>query len=277
MWSFLVYSLTGLQLPENNDLRLLIDVAYECGKISKRFFSFNPKSWEKDNNAGPVTEADIEINQMLHNELLNNRPDYGWLSEETEDSSSRVSNERVFIIDPIDGTRSFIAGKDTFAHSLAIAENGKVVTAVIYLPIPNLLYTASDIEPSRRNGSLISTSMVGDIDNSKLLAPAATMDSENWVGPVPNFIREHRPSLAYRLCLVADGQFDALLTLRDCWEWDIAAGELIVRMAGGITSDRLNKPLLFNNPFPKTMGCHAAGKTLHTLINSQIKNNKITI
>ena len=88
-----------------NNLRLLLEAADAAGQIARKFFKKNPKVWYKDLDQGPVTEADIKINDMLIKKLQSARPDYGWLSEETEDDQGRLSKDYVFIIDPIDGTR----------------------------------------------------------------------------------------------------------------------------------------------------------------------------
>jgi voltage-gated potassium channel Kch len=117
-----------------HDLALLTEAALKAGEIAMRFWKRSPKSWDKGGGHGPVTEADLDVNEMLAAKLLAARPDYGWLSEETEDGAARLAAERVFIIDPIDGTRAFMAGEDTFAHSLAVAEHGRVTAAVVYLP-----------------------------------------------------------------------------------------------------------------------------------------------
>jgi len=100
---------------------LLIAAAHASGDVAAKFWKQSPETWDKDAGAGPVTEADIAIDRMLHSDLLAARPDYGWLSEETEDGDARQSHDHVFIIDPIDGTRAFIEGSKTFAHSLALS------------------------------------------------------------------------------------------------------------------------------------------------------------
>ena len=91
-----------------NDLALLTEAARAAGDIARRYFQKSPKVWDKGGSAGPVTEADLEVDRMLSDDLRAARPDYGWLSEETEDSATRLSQENVFIVDPIDGTRAFI-------------------------------------------------------------------------------------------------------------------------------------------------------------------------
>lgn len=257
-------------MPET-DLELLIQAAYASGKIAKRFFNASPETWDKGDGAGPVTEADLAIDRMLHAELLSSRPDYGWLSEETEDTARRLEHRDVFIIDPIDGTRAFIAGEKSFSHSLAIARDGIVVAAAIYVPMMDLLYAAADGGQATLNGEPISVSTQSDASGATMLAAKPNLFPEHWIGDVPPVARKFRPSLAYRLSLVAQGRYDAMLTVRDSWEWDIAAGDLIVRQAGGQVTDRLGQPLRFNARRPKTKGCHAANPVLHKALQAQLK------
>jgi myo-inositol-1(or 4)-monophosphatase len=257
-------------LPES-DLNLLIDAAHASGKIARKFFQSSPEVWDKDDNAGPVTEADLAIDAMLNANLRSSRPTYGWLSEETEDTDKRLEHERVFIIDPIDGTRAFIAGEKTFSHSLAIAENGVVTAAAVYVPMMDLMFTASSTDVSKVNGAPIAVTNKPEFDAATVLGTKPNFDDKHWTNGVPPVVRKFRPSLAYRLCLVAQGRFDAMITLRDCWEWDIAAGDLIVRQAGGKATERMDTPLKFNNPHPKTKGCLAAGPELHALLYGRLK------
>ncbi|MEM7472863.1 MAG: 3'(2'),5'-bisphosphate nucleotidase CysQ [Pseudomonadota bacterium] len=258
-------------MPGTDDLSLLSEAALAAAEIGKRYFKSDPEVWDKSGGQGPVTQADLEIDAMLKAELTAARPDYGWLSEETEDDLSRRSNERVFIVDPIDGTRAFIAGERSWSHSLAIAEAGEIVAAAVHVPMMDRLYTASKHDISRLNGTSIETTMAVEIDQATVLAAKPNMQPEFWKNGTPPLKRHFRPSLAYRLSLVAQGRFDAMLTLRDCWEWDIAAGELIVRQAGGQATDMTGAPLRFNNQRPKTVGCVAAGKPLHTQIIDRLR------
>lgn len=257
-------------MPDHKDLSLLVDAARESGAIALRHFGNGPDTWEKTGNAGPVTEADIEIDRMLSASLQTSRPSYGWLSEESEDTSDRLERERVFIIDPIDGTRAFIAGEKHFSHSLAIAENGVVVAAAVYLPVMDLMFTASHDSQAMLNGEPIRVSRTSKLDGATVLAAKSNLHANHWRNGVPPLVRKFRPSLAYRLCLVAEGAYDAMLTLRECWEWDIAAGDLIVRQAGGAVTDKVNQPLRFNNRLPKTNGCLAAGRIIHKEVHSHL-------
>ena len=250
-----------------NDLSLLTEAAQEAGRIATRYTGDSARRWDKPGGLGPVTEADMAVNAMLERELRAARPDYGWLSEETEDGAARLGDEHVFIIDPIDGTRSFIDGSATWAHSLAVAKAGVVTAAVIYLPLRDKLYAAAAGQGATLNDTPITVSTRNSLPGAHIIAAKPNLDPKNWRdGVVPDVTRAHRPSLAYRLSLVAEGRFDAMLTLRRSWEWDIAAGDLILREAGAAVSDRTGQPLRFNNAEPLLNGVVTANPTLHRAI-----------
>ncbi len=256
------------------DLSLLIDAALEAGKIATRYSGPDAQRWDKPEGAGPVTEADLAVNAMLERDLHGARPNYGWLSEESEDSDDRLTRDQVFVIDPIDGTRSFAEGSRTWAHSLAVAENGEVTAAVIYLPMRDLLYAAAKGQGATLNGEPIFVSGQAHLPEAEILAAKPNLNPRHWQsGAVPDFRRVYRPSLAYRMALVAQGRFDGMLTLRPSWEWDIAAGDLILREAGGICTDRFGQPLQFNNSDPRLNGVVAAGTEIHEHLHALLDPN----
>lgn len=253
-------------MPET-DLSLLVEAALEAGRIATRYTGREARRWDKPLGAGPVTEADLAVNAMLEQRLPGARPGYGWLSEETEDTPDRLTRDRVFIVDPIDGTRSFAEGSSTWAHSLAVAEQGQVIAGVIYLPLRDMLFAASRGQGATLNGAPIQVTSVDTEGDAEILAAKPNLRPDHWRDGVPPvFRRAYRPSLAYRMALVAQGRFDGMLTLRPSWEWDIAAGDLILREAGGACSDRLGQPLRFNNKSPRLNGVVGAGPALHTLL-----------
>ncbi|NOD86172.1 3'(2'),5'-bisphosphate nucleotidase CysQ [Ruegeria sp. HKCCD6119] len=251
------------------DLPLLIEAALEAGKIATRYSGTQAQRWDKPDGAGPVTEADLAVNTMLEERLCSARPGYGWLSEESEDSTDRLDRSSTFIIDPIDGTRSFAEGARTWAHSIAVADNGVVTAAVIYLPMRDLLYTAAQGQGASLNGKTITTSDTAELLQSEILAAKPNLDARHWRdAQAPEFERAYRPSLAYRMALVAQGRFDGMLTLRPSWEWDIAAGDLIIREAGGVCSDRTGRRLIFNNMHPRLNGVIAASASIHQQLSA---------
>jgi myo-inositol-1(or 4)-monophosphatase len=253
------------------DLSLLIDAARSAGEIAKSFHGPDAKQWEKPDGAGPVTEADLAVNDMLEDTLRGARPDYGWLSEESEDSDERLGRETVFIIDPIDGTRSFAAGKRTWAHSIAVARNGVVQDAVIYLPELDRLFAASVGQGATLNGAALAPSDRTGLSGATLLANRGSLEPRHWRGAPPELERVYRPSLAYRMALVAQGRFDAMLTVFPAWEWDIAAGDLILREAGAAISDTSGAPLRFNNANPRAPSVVAAGSSIHAALLSELR------
>lgn len=212
-----------------------------------RYFRQSPLAWDKS-DASPVSEADHAVNDMLRLRLSAARPDYGWLSEESDNDPVRMTAQRVFIVDPIDGTRAFLQGETAFAHALAVAEHGRITAAAVYLPAQNRLYSASLGGGATLNDRPIAASGRADAHGARVLSNAAALGDDNWSGPLPPMTRHFRPSLAYRLCLVAEGEFDAALTFRGTWEWDIAAGDLICTEAGAVCTDGAGAPVLYNSP-----------------------------
>ena len=250
-------------MPET-DLSLLVTAAQEAGRIARSYTGETAQAWEKPDDAGPVTECDLAINRMLEQHLRTARPTYGWLSEESEDNEARLDTETVFIVDPLDGTRSFMAGEKTFAHALAVVRGGVVQAGAVYLPLLDKLYTAQRGKGAALNGNPIRTALKPGLDRATVLAAKPVLQPRFWKGgAVPDIDRVYRPSLAYRLCLVAEGRYDAMITLRDSWEWDIAAGALIMEEAGAVVTDRYGDALKFNNPRPKVAGVLAASRAVH--------------
>ncbi len=251
-----------------SDLDLLINAARSAGDIACGYFNSSPEVWEKSDNQGPVTEADLHVNRQLLADLRGARPDYGWLSEETEDNEERLKTDHQFIVDPIDGTRSFIEGNKDWAHSIAIAQNGAVIAAVVYLPMRDQLYAAEIGKGATCNGLQINVASEKPMKDTTVLTARPSLQPHHWATDIPPFKRMFRSSLAYRLALVAQGQFDAMLTLRPTWEWDVAAGTLIVSEAKGLATDRTGRIAKFNNPHPQINGMVAAGGVHSRLIHA---------
>jgi myo-inositol-1(or 4)-monophosphatase len=247
--------------PED-DLALLIDAARTAGEIARAHFRSDPEIWTKSDDS-PVTEADIAIDRVLRTDLLKARPNYGWLSEETEDDPARLSLERTFVVDPIDGTRAFIEGETSFAHSLAVVDRGAVTAGVVYLPMKEKLYAAARGVGATLNGDPITVSCRTDVAEATALATRPNVQAKHWKGGVPPFKRYYRPSIAYRLALVGEGRFDTMLTFRDTWEWDIAAGVVVIEEAGGTVSDASGARITFNRASPSAPGIIAAPGELH--------------
>jgi myo-inositol-1(or 4)-monophosphatase len=255
-----------LQAPESegpDDLALLLDAAHDAGELARSHLARGLRVQEKPDGQGPVTDADLAIDAMLRKRLISARPDHGWLSEETADNPARLGHKRVFVVDPIDGTRAFVDGQKGFSHVLAVVEDGLPVLAVVHLPLMGLTYAAQAGQGATLNGQPIRTTARAQADGAQVLVARPQLDPALWPGGLPALERHLRPSLAWRLALVAEGQFDAMLTLRPTWHWDIAAGALLVAEAGGHVTDGQGNGLSFNTAHPQAPGIIAAAPGVH--------------
>lgn len=247
------------------DLALLTAAAQGAGGIAARHFGQRLRIQEKTDGQGPVTEADIAVNDYLQQRLMAARPGYGWLSEESAplEGRGRLDAQAVFVIDPIDGTRAFIDGQKSFAHALAVVMAGRPVAAVVHLPLMGLTYHAIAGRGAWLNDRPLQASGRGVVTGARVLAARPALDPQHWPGGVPLVQRHFRPSLAWRLALVGEGAFDAMITLRDAWDWDIAAAALIAAEAGARVTDRHGAPLRFNRAGARNAGVVAAPGVLH--------------
>jgi len=256
-------------LPES-DLNFITDAALDAGKIAMRFYGNDPKQWDKGGGQGPVSEADLEIDQMLQQLFDQSRPDYAILSEEREDDPKRLNADVVFIIDPIDGTRSFLNRHENFATSIAIARKGVITEAVVHLPAKDLTYTAALGQGAQLNGEPISVGENTELKGARFLASGSQTRPDLWQGNAPPIERHFRSSLAYRLCLVAQGRFDGMMTLRPTWEWDVAAGDLICTEAGAVVSTQDGDKPVYNSKEAKMNGMFSANQSLHSSLKAYL-------
>ena len=217
------------------DLDLIRDAAREAGALAMRYFRREPQVWMKAGNS-PVTEGDLAVDRLLRNRLSAARPDYGWLSEETADSPERLSAVRTFVVDPIDGTRGFIAGSDEWCVSVAIVEAGRPVAGVLDCPAKREVYAARAGGGAVANGKTIA---VREPDGElRVGGPKALVQAmpEEWRRRFADV--SYIPSLAYRLAMVAAGRIDATFVKASSHDWDLAAADLILSEAGGGVLDR---------------------------------------
>jgi myo-inositol-1(or 4)-monophosphatase len=257
-----------------HDTNLLAASLFQAGEIARRYYGGTYKIWHKS-RGNPVTEADIEIDRFLKRTLLAARPEYGWLSEETEDDSARLSAERVFVVDPIDGTHGFLKHRPQFTIVAAVVRNGRPVSAAIYNPITDEIFEASKDHGARKNGAAISVSIRSSFDGARILAERKLMDPARWASPWPESLAsETRASAAYRLALVASGEFDATFSLSQKSDWDLAAGDLITWEAGGVVTDRQSAPLIYNRESTVHGSVICAGPHLHARILARLNDNR---
>lgn len=231
-----------------DDLKLIRDAARQAGEIAHGFFGNSPEVWWKNEGRSPVSAADFAANDRLHSLLLRARPNYGWLSEETDDDTARLSVETLFVVDPIDGTRAFINGEKTWCVSVAVVHRGTPVAGVLVAPAFEEEFCAIKDGPALKNGRPIAVT-AGRHDDKLVIAA-----DESLVRKFDPAFREevhrvhHVPSLAYRLAMVADGRIDGTIVKRNSHDWDLAAADLILERAGGRLQDLDGNRLVYNRP-----------------------------
>ncbi len=257
------------------DLALIEQAARDAGVIARHYFGGDYKRWDKGKGQ-PVTEADLAIDKFLNETLTAARPDYGWMSEESEDDPSRRKAERVFIVDPIDGTTAFLKGRPWFTIAIAIVRSGRPEQGVVYNPITEECFAASRGAGATLNGAAIHVSDCDAIENCRMLAPKDMFGHVFWTTPPktpwPPMQVETRNSIAYRMALVGAAQFDATLALSAKHDWDLAAGDLIVEEAGGFVTDHTGAQLIYNGAVPLQRSIVAAGPKLHVLLLEKLQH-----
>jgi myo-inositol-1(or 4)-monophosphatase len=215
---------------------------------------------EKSKN-NPVTTADIEANRKIREIILGRFPKDGWLSEEDQDTSRRLGCSRIWIVDPIDGTKEFIEGVPQFAVSIGFVVDGRPTVAAVYNPAQDLLYKAAAGQGAYLNDEPIHVSPRTTLDGALLLVSRSEPQRKFQVF-VDRCGIEKMGSIAFRLAKVAGGEGDGTLTFRSIHEWDICAGVLMVQEAGGKVMEGAGNDLLFNRPEAKHRGVVAANAAL---------------
>jgi myo-inositol-1(or 4)-monophosphatase len=234
--------MTALTTPAA-DLELLRSAAVTAGIIATGYFRREIRNWTKEFGS-PVTEADIVLDKFLHSALTTARPDYGWLSEETTDDSARLGNSRIFVVDPIDGTRGFIKGEDAWAVSLAVIEDGVSIAGVIYAPARDEMYEASAGGGAFINGKPLQRRT--GVGRPPLIPAPGAVHQELQASGLDYRRGPAYPSLAYRLAQVATGKLDAAVARRGSQEWDVAAAAIILSESGIDFCDVCTGDLRFN-------------------------------
>lgn len=253
------------------DLALIETAAREVGLVARQMKAEGLKVWNKDGGS-PVTDADLAVDKLLKERLGAARPEYGWLSEETADDPARLKQSRLFVVDPIDGTVAFIKERPYWAVSIAVVEDGQPVVGVVHAPELDETFTAVVGEGAFLNGERIHASACDAVEGCGMLGDGPMFRHPAWPTPWPEMRIETRNSIAYRMCLVAEGRFDAAIALTAKNEWDLAAADLICREAGAIVTDHKGRSYGYNQPDPHQPSLICAAPGLHPLILERVRH-----
>jgi myo-inositol-1(or 4)-monophosphatase len=255
-----------------------IRAALEASRVV--FARFTPGEIETEYKVGrdPVTEADRALDAVLRKELL--RDGEGWLSEESVDDPIRLQRSRVWVVDPLDGTREFVKGIPEFCVSIGFVENGRPVAGGIYNPATDETFVGSIDSGVTYNGKPAQPSQRESLDGALVLASRSEVKRGEWKA-FENSSFNIRPmgSVAYKLALVSAGLADATFTLTPKNEWDVTAGAALVASSGGYVATLDNTPLICNNKSPLLRGLVACGPLLRerlvALVQQQLSATSI--
>lgn len=251
--------------PAIDDLDLIVDAAREAGALILERRAAGLSVEYKANNS-PVSDADLAADALLTERLRSARPDYGWLSEETADDAQRLSRRRIFLVDPIDGTRAYVKDKPWFSVCIAVVEDGAPIASVVLAPALDETFTAIAGGGAYLNGEPIRPSPCTDLDDALMVSEAALFSHAVWTDPWPAMRYQNRNSLAYRICLVACGAADAAVSWGGKSDWDLGAADLIAREAGAVICDWRGQQFVYNRPDPTQLGLVAAAPGVAPLI-----------
>ncbi|MBI1198246.1 MAG: 3'(2'),5'-bisphosphate nucleotidase CysQ [Phenylobacterium sp.] len=230
----------------DGDLALILDAAREAGELARDIRRRGLEVEYKPDDGSPVTNADLAADALLAGRLRAARPDYGWLSEETADDPDRLARRRLFVVDPIDGTRAFLKGRPWWSVAIAVVEDGRPTAGVVFAPELDEAYAAVAGGGATRNGQPIRTGAAGVLEDCRMVGDPVVFGHWSWPTPWPAMRIEQRSSTAYRMCAVAAGDFDAAVAPVRKADWDVAAGDLIAREAGCFVGDHTGEAFVYN-------------------------------
>ncbi|MBO9621450.1 MAG: 3'(2'),5'-bisphosphate nucleotidase CysQ [Sphingomonas sp.] len=231
-------------------------IAADAGRLAMELWETDFRRWEKA-PGNPVCAVDLELDGMLRQRLGALLPDAGWLSEETIDDAARLGAERIWVVDPIDGTRDYLRGRSGWAISVALVDRGRPVIGVLDAPARGEVWTATAGGGAFRNGERLRVASRDQLAGARVPADQLPrIDRDLVMVPKPN-------SIALRIALVAAGEADLVATIRWGNEWDIAAAVLLASEAGATVSDAFGRPLDFNTPNAEAFGVLATVPGIH--------------
>jgi len=259
------------QGADPRDIELVVETVRAAGALALGMFRTELRNWIKGKSS-PVSEADIAVNDLLHGRLSAATPDYGWLSEESADEPARLDRRRVWVVDPIDGTRSFLAGQEDWCVSLALVEGTMPLIGAVFVPVSGEMFFAARGAGATLNGQPIRAAAGTRLDPARIVGPKPLIQR---LGDAlePGAIHPRIGSLALKICRAAEGRLDAAFAGGQSHDWDLAAADLIVHEAGGAMTTLAGDAIVYNRPEVRHETLVAAGRERHGRIIEQIRRN----
>jgi myo-inositol-1(or 4)-monophosphatase len=255
------------------DAALLKDTVREAGALALSLFRTELKNWTKGASS-PVSEADIRVNDLLEKRLRSATPEYGWLSEESADDERRLDKRLVWIVDPIDGTRGYLAGREDWCVSVALVEEASPVLAAVFVPASDEFFFAARGHGASLNDTSVCATAGTEWDFSRVAGPKPLVERLNWSSD-EIILHPRIGSLALRLCRVAQGSLDAAFAGGQSRDWDLAAANLIVQEANGKMTALSGDTILYNRREVTHGMLVAAGRDRHARIVEHFRNRPL--
>ncbi len=256
-------------MPWEQEHQVLTAAIRDAGAEAVRLAANGFQIYTKPDDS-PVTSADHAVNDLLMDRLLGRFPDDGWLSEETPDTAARLEKARVWVIDPIDGTKAFIRREPEYCISVALLEEGQPILAAIYNPSTNELYSAVRGQGLHLNGTPVPRNESAAHQVPVIALSPWELHIGRFKSVAPHITSRPTRSIAWAMALAASGSIHGVMTLEPENEWDVAAGTLLLEEAGGSTRDGSGSPLQFNRPVPRYQGIIATAAGFPDHLTSQL-------
>jgi myo-inositol-1(or 4)-monophosphatase len=248
----------------------------EAGALAHSLFGTTLKIWTKGPAASPVCEADIAVDDLLRTRLQAGNDGIAWLSEESADDPARLDARYVWVVDPIDGTRAYIAGLPDWAVSAALVANGRPVLACLYAPVADRFFVARAHAGATCNGIAIAASKGAELAGARIAGPRALLERLPAVMP-PFAAMPRLRSLALRLAQVAHGACDVAFAGGNSHDWDLAAADLLVHEAGGALTPIAGGTVVYNRPVPRHGTLVAAGRDRHAALIALFGDGRLAL
>ncbi|HZR86975.1 MAG TPA: 3'(2'),5'-bisphosphate nucleotidase CysQ [Bradyrhizobium sp.] len=255
----------------SRDAELLKDTVREAGALALSLFRTELKNWTKGVSS-PVSEADIAVNDLLESRLRSATPDYGWLSEESVDDAERLGKRLTWIVDPIDGTRGYLAGREDWCVSVALVEDEAPVLAAVFVPVAGEFFFAARGQGASLNQRRIHATAGTTIDFARIAGPKPLVERLK-TGNHEIALHPRIGSLALRLCRVAQGDLDAAFAGGNSRDWDLAAAHLIVQEANGKMTALSGEGIVYNRREVTHGVLVASGRDRHASIVSRFRKH----
>jgi myo-inositol-1(or 4)-monophosphatase len=252
----------------------LAESVREAGALALSMFKTPLKNWTKGEALSPVSDADIAVDVLLRERLAGDGATIAWLSEESIDDPARLDARYVWIVDPIDGTRAYIAGLPDWAVSAALVDNGRPIAACLCAPVSDEFFMAVTGQGATRNGAAITVAPGAELAQARIAAPRRLLERLQSIAP-PFAVMPRTHSLALRLARVAEGTFDAGIAGGNSHDWDLAAADLLVHEAGGALTSFEGVAVTYNRPVPRHGTLVAAGRERHAALLELFRDERL--